>query len=220
MTRHHVIISGTGRAGTTFLVRLLGELGLDIGYSDPQAEVFTNCDAGLEWNIGDPGAPYVVKSPMLCDVIDGLVSSGKLVVDHALVPVRNLYAAAESRRDVSRRSDPAAHGPVVPGGLWPGSTPERQEAFLAQRLYALIEALARHDVPTTLLHFPRLATDADYLRGKLAPVTGEVPVDAFRRAFAAVSRPELIHAFQRPPQRRAAIAATRARRRPSRPPTA
>jgi hypothetical protein len=192
VTRHHVIVSGTGRAGTTFLVRLLGELGLDLGYADPAAAVFANCDAGLEWDIGDPVAPYVVKSPLLCGVIDGLVASGRVAVDHALVPVRDLYAAAESRRDVSRRSG----GAGVPGGIWPGSTPRSQEAFLAVRFHELLEALARHDIPTTLLHFPRLATDADYLRRKLAPVTGEVDAAAFERAFAAVSRPELIHDFR------------------------
>ncbi|MGO8710482.1 MAG: hypothetical protein ACLQUZ_00180 [Rhizomicrobium sp.] len=35
MSRHHVIISGTGRAGTTFLVQLLTALKLDTGYYNP-----------------------------------------------------------------------------------------------------------------------------------------------------------------------------------------
>src|SRR6516164_482379 len=34
--RHHTIISGTGRAGTTFLVKLLTNLGLDTGYQKNQ----------------------------------------------------------------------------------------------------------------------------------------------------------------------------------------
>lgn len=32
MPKHHIIISGTGRAGTTFLVQLLTELELDTGF--------------------------------------------------------------------------------------------------------------------------------------------------------------------------------------------
>jgi len=34
--KSHFLISVTGRAGTTFLIRLLGELGEDTGFTNPE----------------------------------------------------------------------------------------------------------------------------------------------------------------------------------------
>src|SRR5688500_11696675 len=105
MPRHHVIISGTGRAGTTFLVQLLTRLGLETGVGSAAVTgVDPTANAGLECDIRRGDAPYVVKAPHLCDTLDGVLADGQVVVDHALVPVRDLHAAAESRRDVVRRS--------------------------------------------------------------------------------------------------------------------
>jgi hypothetical protein len=61
MARHHLIISGADRAGTTFFVRRMTELGLN-------TELAT--------------------------------STSEIVIDHALVPVRDVSSAAHSRRDV------------------------------------------------------------------------------------------------------------------------
>src|SRR4029077_20569812 len=91
MIKHHVIISGTGRAGTAFLVQLLPELGLETGFPDPFSNVFPNCDAGMEWDIRQPDAPYIVKNPRLCDSLDALVQDGGVVIDRAIIPVRNLH---------------------------------------------------------------------------------------------------------------------------------
>ena len=77
----------------------------------------------------------------------------------------------------------------------PGARADELESFLARKFHALLETLTRHDVPTTLLRFPRLATDSDYLYRKLRPALGRVWRRRFRRAFRAVSRPELIHEF-------------------------
>lgn len=196
--RRHVIISGTGRAGTTFLVQLLTALKLDTGYSDFSA-VAPNCDGGMESDLRKPDAPYFVKDPWLCDTLGDILKTGEVVIDHAFVPVRNLYAAAESRRDVSRRTGPemyAAFGPVVPGGCWPTDRDEPQESVLARKFYGLLETLAAHDVPTTLLHFPRLATDPDYLFRKIGLCLPNIGYDAFARAFRDTSRPAKIHSFQ------------------------
>ena len=195
MPRHHVIISGTGRAGTTFVVQLFTALGLDTGFSDVNAEVEANCNAGMERDIRDPAAPYIIKTPWMCDYLDSVLARGDVVVDRAFVPMRDLFAAAESRRDVTRRTDPALFPGEIPGGLWHTGIPERQEEVLTRQLYQLLHALAKHDVPTTLLYFPRLVTDAGYLRAKLADVLGDVPVDRFHAAFRSVARPELVHQF-------------------------
>ena len=194
MPRRHLIISGTGRAGTTFLVQLLTELRLDTGFTDPWSGRFANCDAGMEWDLRRPDAPYIVKNPEICDHLEELLDRGEITVDHAIVPIRDLYSAAESRRVVTRRSEPRAVN--VPGGLWHTANPELQEAVLAERFHELIFAIIKHDVPLTLLCFPRFVREPDYLYGKLVRAFPGLDRNAFLRAFQVVTRPELVHDFE------------------------
>jgi hypothetical protein len=194
MPRRHIIISGTGRAGTTFLVQLLTELRLDTGFTDPWSGRFANCEAGMEWDLRHPDAPYIVKNPEICDHLDELLGGGEITVDHAIVPIRDLYSAAESRRDVARRSTLLAVN--VPGGLWHTEDPEAQEAVLAERLHDLLFAIAKYDVPLTLLCFPRFVRDPGYLYKKIVLALPGLDRDAFLRAFQVVTRPELVHDFE------------------------
>ncbi len=122
------------------------------------------------------------------------------MIDHAFVPIRDLYAAAESRRDVSRRTSAdvyAAFGPVVPGGCWPSDQEDSQENILSRKLYSLIETLTRYDIPTTFLHFPKLARVSRYAFDKLKPILTGISFPEFERAFHETCRPEKIHAFDR-----------------------
>lgn len=197
--KHHIIISGTGRAGTTFLVQLFTELGLDTGFKSPQEGIYENCHAGMEFlNLGAPDAPYIVKSPWFCDTLDRVMESGHVAVDHAIVPVRDLFSAAESRRFVERNTPPDPSFQETPGGLWHVHNPEEQEAVLALKLYKLIFTLAKYSVPLTLLHFPRSVLEPEYLYRRLGFLLSEVPFSRFREAFRRVSRPELVHRFSRP----------------------
>ncbi len=199
MSRHHLVISGTGRAGTTFLVQLFTELGLETGFADQQQAVFPNCHAGMESDLRRADAPYVVKSPWLCDHLDEIMESGEVVVDHAIVPVRDLFAAAESRRDVTARTDPSiAIDGIVPGGLWHTSDPNAQEQILMGQLYKLIWTITRFEIPLTLLHFPRIIHDPDYLFRQIAGLLpDELTESDFQEAFGRVARPELVHPFEK-----------------------
>ena len=59
-----VIISGTGRAGTTFLVQLLTELGLETGYTpgDEHRHIDEHSQGGLEHNLPGRRAPTTLRS--------------------------------------------------------------------------------------------------------------------------------------------------------------
>ncbi len=194
MYRRHLIVTGTGRAGTTFLVQLMTVLGMDTGFANPSSGVFANCHAGMERDLRDPTCPYVVKDPRLCHTLDGILRHGIAAVDHAIVPVRDLYSASESRRAVSAKAGVFADG-AVPGGLWLTDTPADQEAVLADQFYQLMETLARHDIPSTILHFPRFVSDREYLYRKLVPLLPGVDAARFTAAFNQVARPELVHNF-------------------------
>jgi hypothetical protein len=210
------VITGTGRAGTTFLMQLLTELGLDTGFSDGACakHYYEHCSAGLERPMRIEASPYIVKNPAFCDTLPSLLGTGRFVFDHVLVPIRDLDEAAQSRIRIG-----GADG-RVPGGLLGTSDPAQQKTVLAEAFHRLMHTLAAHDIPHTLLHFPRLALDADYAWGKLGFLVPGAGRQAFDDAFRRVARPELIHRFDgtpAPDQGRAAerflLSETRRRRR-------
>jgi hypothetical protein len=194
--KHHIIISGTGRAGTTFLVQLLTALGLDTGFESYRAPIFENCNAGMEWDLRHPDAPYIVKSPWICDYLEEI--GPEIVIDHAIIPMRDLFAAAQSRRAISEKAGNLAPN-EVPGGLWHTATPEGQEEVLTHQLYKLLFAMTKRDIPMTLLYFPKFISDPEYLYKKLGFLLKGINYEVFLGGFQLVSRPELVHDFARSP---------------------
>ncbi len=189
----HLIITGTGRAGTTLLVQVLTHLGFDTGYT-PQAamrKVDPISHAGLEPGLDTMADwPYVVKKPLLSLRLPKLVGSGALKVRSVIVPVRRLDAAAASRRR-------AAEAGAARGGEWllrPGQT---QEQALLEVNHALMCSLAELGLPHVLLAFPRHAEDAAYAFRQLAPilVPHGVTEAEFAAAHAACAQPALVHDF-------------------------
>lgn len=188
---HKLLITGTGRAGTTFLVQLFTELGLDTGYArgTSSQDYFDHCSAGLEQSIGIGPSPYIVKNPAFCETLPTLIATGRFKIDHILVPVRQLDEAAHSRIRIGGRDG------LVPGGLLGTADPSAQKGVLAERFHGLMHALAEHDIPHTLLHFPRLAVDADYAWVKLRFLMPRVDRPTFGEVYRRLSHPELIHRF-------------------------
>ncbi|HVS51173.1 MAG TPA: hypothetical protein VHD62_02365 [Opitutaceae bacterium] len=192
--QHKLIITGTGRAGTTFLVRLLTELDQPTGYDREnwRRDYFAHCAAGLEHDLADPASPYIVKNPELCVTLPAILESGRVVIDHAIIPVRDLDAAAASR---VRVSGTAAN---IPGGLLGTHSPAEQKNVLAGRFHRLVETLLQHDIPHTFLLFPRFVRDADYAFAKLGPLLRGVDRASFDDAFRRIADPEMVHTFGSP----------------------
>ena len=196
MTRRHVVISGTGRAGTTFLVQLLTHLGLDTGFDVNSLKMTSIGRAGLETNILGTNPPYIIKSPFICDIAEKALSSA-ILIDHAIIPVRHFDAAAASRVDVQTRATGKADGKKnsVWGGLWDTSKADEQTTLLRLKFTQLVEVLVRHDIPMTFLWYPRHIRDPDYLYAKLHFLLGGIDLESFRNAFNKVVRPEWVHRF-------------------------
>ncbi len=210
MARNHVVISGTGRAGTTFLVELLTHLGLDTGYSLEDLTFQKNkiARAGLEHDIRKEGSPYVVKNPEFCDYAEEVLKREDIVIEHVFVPMRDLYAAAESRRFVQESAASEwsllkrirmmrKKKPKVRGGLAGTKKRGEQELILLNRIYGLLLAFSNTTVPVTFLHFPRLVEDASYLFEKLKPILGDIEFDRFQAVFEKTAHPELVHSFSK-----------------------
>ena len=132
--RKHIVIGGTGRAGTSFLVALLTKLGFDTGFTPATLRLHPLSRAGLELDIRRKNAPYIVKNPWLSQTLSEALEDPDIRIEHAIVPVRSMVAATASRRRVDRLAK--REGAKLPGGLWltddparqrEGNQPERQE---------------------------------------------------------------------------------------------
>ena len=138
-------------------------LGFDTGYSEQQVlrDVDHISKAGLEHaRLGEPNLPQVIKSPWLSDQIEEALGRG-LRVSAAIVPMRNLFEAAESRRHVYRQAmsanlDAMGH----PGSPWKVKDPMEQEPALAVEWPS--RAAGRAKCAGRVLSFPRFVEDPGY----------------------------------------------------------
>ena len=149
----HILISGTGRAGTTLLVKYFTALGFDTGFSLEHAKTV---NTGLEHVAETEPLPYVIKSPHYTESLGRCLDLGTLKIQCCIVPVRRLFDAAESRRQF--------------GLVWLTKDPQDQERVLAVQFHKLLEALVRHNVTTHFLYFPTFAESSESLYRGLKPI--------------------------------------------------
>lgn len=179
MSERKVIITGTGRAGTTLLVAMLSDLGADTGY---RAGIAADTRAGgLETIITRPDAPRIVKAPGLSTRLRSLLESGAVEIEHAIIPMRDLDIASASRARV------AGYGRYlgVRGGFTGTRSASRQRDVLAHMIYELVFTLTTFDIPYTFLAFPRFSYDWQYTYEKLGFLVPDKSVNDFRRVVEA-----------------------------------
>lgn len=170
-----VLITGTGRAGTTFIIRVFTKLGLDTGFSTADLEEVEKKvgKAGLEKSLNKGTIqfrPEIVKSPHAVDILNDALLDGWLKLDLCIVPIRELSAAASSRAMVTERARQSGLDlATAPGGLWKTDRVGEQSDVLAKIFYSLIYDLVKHDVPILFAEFPRIARDEDYFLKVFGP---------------------------------------------------
>jgi len=180
--RHHLLIAGTGRAGTSFLVRYLERLGLDTGFAALDASNWDEAaNAGLERDLlsDDPSPPYVVKTPFATEYIDDVLARPDIALDVVIIPVRDLVDATSSRvinelRQVyraipSKTEDNWRHYGFTAGGLVVSLEPIDQARILALGFHHLVERLVAAEVPIVFLAFPKFIAEPGYLFERLRP---------------------------------------------------
>jgi len=200
------LIAGTGRAGTSFLVRYLTGLGLDTHLSRAGAQAAWDqyAQGGLEDLplSGLDNLPYVIKSPWTYLMLHEALANGSLQFDAVIIPMRDLIEAASSRTIVEMHAMHRTHPWMsdieqtwehyghTAGGVVYSINPVDQGRLLAVGFYQLLERLVRAEIPVIFLSFPRLVEDADYLYRKLADVLPEtITAEAARAAHADIAEP-------------------------------
>jgi hypothetical protein len=202
---HHLLITGTGRAGTSFLVKYLAELGLNTHCDRQQAPHWDRtAQAGLEnLPLVDPAGtlPYVIKTPWLTEYTDQILARDDIAVDVVIVPIRNLVEAAASRTVVELQNLHARLPGMVnldqtwenwgftPGGTVFSLNPLDQARLLALGFHQLVEHVTKADIPIVFLDFPRIVEDADYLFAKIKSyLPTSITAEQARTAHEAVAK--------------------------------
>src|SRR5277367_5479106 len=200
----HLIIAGTGRAGTGFLVRYLTELGLDttLARNGDRAGWDAEANAGLEsLLVSGNDIPYVVKSPWIGEYVEQILKEERFKIDAFIVPVRDLVEVATSRVVLGQRAI-HQHNPWMadqldrtwetyghtPGGAVYSLNPLDQARLLAVQFHQLVLKASEAGIPLVFPVFPRIATDWDYLYKCLRPILpSEITEDVARAAHARVA---------------------------------
>lgn len=196
-SRHKVVITGPGRSGTTFLMQLLTDLHFDTGFSSDSMDISAVSHAGLEQGLFSkphrkaPLTPnYIIKSPLISDILELGCEREDLVLDHVYIPIRPLTDVAKSRARVSEIA-----GGEHPGGLESGASYETQLDRSARSFYALMDTVTRHEISYSLIAFPRLVDDCDYLYRKLHFLCAGIDYSTFKTAFDQRVNPDLVNRF-------------------------
>jgi len=156
----HVLITGTGRAGTSLLMQILTELGLDTGFKKG-VKLDAKSNAGLERSIKDIDRwSYIVKNPEFCFEIPMILKEKE--IDHVFICVRDAWDTALSRRENSRNNSL--------GGYWYADTIQEQIDSNDLAVHQLIQSIAYHDLQNTIICFDKMVEDCDYLWLKLTPL--------------------------------------------------
>jgi len=211
--RRHAVIAGTGRAGTSFLVRLFDACGLETGLD---ANVwFSRARAGYEHALDShEPLPYVVKDPWLFSYCED-INLDSITIDALILPIRDLMLAARSRVHQERLA--VLDGPLggrdslqlagtTPGGVLYSLDVVDQARILAVGFHKLLHWAAANQLPLYLLEFPRLVEDPHYTLGVLWPWLGaHCTTETARRAFAEVADPDAARITSDPGQLKACI---------------
>ena len=154
-----ILITGTGRSGTSFLVHLLSALGMDTGYTEDECFKICNnaCRAGAEHTIEKPYS--IIKNPNFMLEIEEIVANYE--IDHVIIPIRKLEDVAKSRKNNADN-----HGGF--GGFTFGAESyDEQVEMNSYYFFRMIEVLTKNDIPYTTISFPRMVEDSLYCLHKL-----------------------------------------------------
>ena len=181
-----IVITSTGRSGTTFLILLYTYLGFKTGFDDRNMKsyIYTNCNSGLEKRDGDIGILDVVKNPLF------LYQMGQLdreKISWVIIPVRDFRLSAKSRNYYSTKA----------GGLIGGAkNVEQQIAIYNTYMSRYIQDMVKYDLPTIFLDFDKMVKDSEYLYNKLkVTFTKDISISFFKSCYQKASE----HQSQRTP---------------------
>ena len=178
-----IAITGTGRSGTTFLMRLLSLLSFDTGYSQEEilnnVHVSSTANAGLEkFTIKNP-MPKIVKDPRFIKRLN----FNTYEVKEVILVVRDYTESAKSRYRIKQKSSMRK----PPGGLWDAESVDEQIQVYYNYIANFIKYAAEEEIKLHLISFEKMISDREYLKNKIeyifnTKIDNNIFIDAYRVA--------------------------------------
>lgn len=198
------IITGTGRAGTSFLIGLMTYLGLPTGFTTQEVNetlFYTHAHAGLEIDpkydnnqklLSCTENNYIFKTPRFISTYNWLDA---LNLKTVIIPIRKDTHAARSREIQSKFTDRAG-GWVE--ALSPNSTYKEQLDYNNHHLVNLICEISKHTkINTIFMSFPEHVHSSEYSFTKLKEILDEYNIKkhTFVKNHNLLSNKNLINYF-------------------------
>jgi hypothetical protein len=158
-----ILITGTGRCGTTFLIKLFSFLNYNTGFNKTNYEtcISKNCNSGMESDIMSPY--YIIKSPYFLRDIRQIVTNEAIKIKLVIIPIRDFIQSAKSR--VLHKNEA--------GGLWNASNLEEQVEFYEAIMANYRICMTTYNINTIFVDFDQMISDKQYLYEKLKVVLDE-----------------------------------------------
>ena len=162
-----ILITGTGRCGTTFLIKLFTFLEFDTGYNkqDYKSFIHSNCNSGMERNYNEDY--YILKNPLFISDIETILKDTSIIIKTIIIPIRDLKISSESR--VKHKYNA--------GGLWNANNSLSQLLYYKKILANYLYFMTKHDINTIFINFDKMVTDKKYLFNKIKSILDEKNID-------------------------------------------
>ena len=174
-----ILITGTGRCGTTFLIKLFSFLEFDTGFDREtyKESIFSNCNSGMERNYKENY--YIIKNPNFILNIGTIIKDTTINVKYVIIPIRDYKLSAISR--VKNKNDP--------GGMWFAKDEKSQILFYNQIISNYVYLMTKYDINTIFIDFDKMINDKNYLFDKLKIILDEknIDLDLFSKIYDEVS---------------------------------
>ena len=158
-----ILITGTGRCGTTFLIKLFTFLDFDTGFSkqDYSKYIDEQCNSGMEYQY--TSEHYILKNPVFILNIHHIIQDKNVSIKQVIIPIRDYTLSAKSRVKYNNNS----------GGLWNAKDQKTQENFYNTIISNYTYFMTKYDINTLFIDFDRMVSDKLYLYNKLQHILSE-----------------------------------------------
>ena len=162
-----ILITGTGRSGTTFLIKIFSFLEFNTGYSRDNYNnfIYSNCNSGMEKNYNEDY--YILKNPIFITQIEQIISDQSVKIKTVIIPIRDYKISAKSR---------VSHDNGA-GGLWNAIDEETQIQYYKDILSNYIYYMTKYEINTIFLDFDKMVSDKLYLFNKIKNILDEKNID-------------------------------------------
>lgn len=140
-----ILITGTGRCGTTFLIKLFSFLDFNTGYdrNNYKSSISTNCNSGMERSYKDNY--NIIKNPTFIMDIETISKDTSIIIKNVIIPIRDLKISAKSRVNHGKQN----------GGLWNAENELSQIDFYKNILTNYIIISTKYDINTIFIDFDK-----------------------------------------------------------------